>query len=97
MSNDSGSNFALGLILGTAIGIGIGLGHLKSDGVEQQRDAGVLDHLLQQNGIKDERVALGIAVQVFHQQLTDDAALPRPAVVVAHVGRGAQYPEAYLA
>ena len=34
MSNDSGSNFALGLILGTAIGIGIGLLYAPHPGEE---------------------------------------------------------------
>ena len=34
MSNDSGNNFALGLLLGAAIGIGIGLLYAPSTGTE---------------------------------------------------------------
>ena len=66
-------------------------------GVQQQRDVGFVQHLLQQHGIEDERVALRVAVHVLDQNLVDDAALARPAVVVVHVRGGAQAPEPHFA
>ena len=65
--------------------------------VQQQRDVRLGDDLLEQDGVEDERVALGVAVQVLDEDLVDHAAFARPAVVVPHVGRGAEDPQPHLA
>ena len=65
--------------------------------VEQQRDVRLVEHHFQQDGVEDERVALGIAIHVLDEHFVDHAALARPAVVVPHVRRRAENPQPHFA
>ena len=71
--------------------------HLECRRVQQKRDARFREHLFEQNRIEDDRVALRVARQVLDEKLVQDAALARPAIVVGHVRRRAEHPEADLA
>ena len=70
---------------------------LADGGVQQQGDVLFIPDLLEQNGIEDERVSFRVPVEILDEDLIDDSAFARPAVVVAHVRGGAQDPEAHLA
>ena len=65
--------------------------------VEQQRDIGLGEHFVHQHHIEQHGVALLVAEGVFDEDLVQYAAFARPAVVVAHMGGGAQHPQAHLA
>ena len=80
-----------------ADGVGAGFIEIVNSGVEEEREAFFRDGFFEENGVPNERVALGVAVLVFEEELVDHAALARPAVVVTEMGRGAEDPEANLA
>ena len=71
--------------------------HVIDHGVQQQFQVGLGQHLVQEQGVEDDGVALAVAVQVLHDDFVYQSALARPAVVVAHVRRGSQCPHAHLA
>ena len=75
-------------------GVRIGLFQIVHRRVQQQRKVRLRDCFLQQNGIHDEGIALGIAIHVFYQDFVNHAAFARPAVVVAHVRGRAENPKA---
>ena len=58
---------------------------------------GSLSDPFEQDGVEDEGVSLGVAVHVLDEDFIDHAAFAGPAVVVSHVGGGAEDPEADLA
>ncbi len=72
------------------------LAHFVDCGVKQQVDVWFFHHLLQQDRVEDNRVALRVAKGVLDQNLVDHAALARPAVVVAHVCGGPQDPQPHF-
>ena len=65
-------------------------------GIQQQGNIGLAGYLIQQDGIEYQWIAFGVAVSVLHQQLVHQPAFPCPAVVIAHVGSGAQYPQPHF-
>ncbi len=102
VAEEGGVQFVAGGVLAAEGGhafylISPGFAHLVNGRVEQQRDIRLRHHLLQDHGVEDDGVALGVTVRVLDQNLVDHAAFAGPAVVVAHVGGGAQNPQPHLA
>ena len=77
--------------------VGIALFQIKGRGIEKKFQVRFLDAFFQKNCVEDHCGPLPVAEKVFLEDLVDDSALARPAVVVAEVRSGAKGPEANLA
>lgn len=65
--------------------------------IEQQRNVGFGEHFVHQYHVEQHGVALLVAESVLDEDFVQYATFARPAVVVAHMGGGTQYPQAHLA
>ena len=81
----------------TADRAGVVLLDLVDHRVEQQRNVGFGEHFIHQHHVEQYGVTLLVAKGVFNEDLVQYAAFTRPTVVVAHMGGGAQNPQAHLA
>ncbi len=66
-------------------------------GVQQQCNIAFRTNFVEQHGIENNGIAFRVSIQVFQQQLIDDASFTGPAIVITHVRSGAQAPEANFA
>ena len=78
-------------------GVGILFGGIEDGCVEKERDVLLISNHLQHDGVEEDRVAFGIAVEVFQEDLVEHATLSGPAVVIAHVTSRTQHPQTDLA
>ena len=63
----------------------IGLLNIPTRRVQQQRYVGFLINLFKKNRIENHRIPFLVAIKVLDEYFIHQAALARPAVVIAHV------------
>jgi hypothetical protein len=65
--------------------------------IQKQCNVRFLYHFFQKYNVEDQRVTVGVPVNIVQHDLVDHAAFPGPAIVIAHMRRSAKDPQPYLA